>query len=298
MASCCCGCSWSRYQRYTSSSQHTITLHITDGRTGSGSSSTLAALTPTSSRCSGSSSTSTGSGEACSGHRLPDGVVGSCVHAWRICAHTALTVLCLHVHLRSLYQLFQRSPLNRIALQLHCCGVSGRTDNAVKNHWNSTLKRRRADYAPGGPLDVSAVTAALQRRLATAGADGEGQQRNTCSSSELVPPALSCTGSEWCPLAAGFVRFTAYPCTCSFSNLSKQLATQKHAATSWADGCVWLCGCLERNLSSCRTHNAAPSTLTWLAPRCLQSCCFPACCLPFVSFRGWRRRATAAAAAV
>jgi hypothetical protein len=49
----------------------------------------------------------------------------------------------------------------------HVC----RTDNAVKNHWNSTLKRRRAEYAPGGPLDVSAITAALQRRLACAGAD-------------------------------------------------------------------------------------------------------------------------------
>eukprot|EP00879_Flechtneria_rotunda_P006950 GHRR01007297.1.p1 GENE.GHRR01007297.1~~GHRR01007297.1.p1 ORF type:complete len:684 (+),score=338.55 GHRR01007297.1:1379-3430(+) len=49
--------------------------------------------------------------------------------------------------------------------------LPGRTDNAVKNHWNSTLKRKRADYAPGGPLDVSAVTAALQRRLAAAGGD-------------------------------------------------------------------------------------------------------------------------------
>jgi hypothetical protein len=46
-----------------------------------------------------------------------------------------------------------------------------RTDNAVKNHWNSTLKRRRNEYAPGGPLDVSAITAALQRRLACAGTD-------------------------------------------------------------------------------------------------------------------------------
>eukprot|EP00775_Hariotina_reticulata_P009509 gene9509-9673_t len=51
--------------------------------------------------------------------------------------------------------------------------LPGRTDNAVKNHWNSTLKRRRAEYAPGGPLDVSAVTAALQRRLAAAGAGEE-----------------------------------------------------------------------------------------------------------------------------
>jgi hypothetical protein len=51
-----------------------------------------------------------------------------------------------------------------------------RTDNAVKNHWNSTLKRRRNEYAPGGPLDVSAVTAALQRRLAAAGAGEDGEQ--------------------------------------------------------------------------------------------------------------------------
>jgi hypothetical protein len=50
-----------------------------------------------------------------------------------------------------------------------------RTDNAVKNHWNSTLKRRRAEYAPGGPLDVSAVTAALQRRLAAAGTGEDGE---------------------------------------------------------------------------------------------------------------------------
>lgn len=45
----------------------------------------------------------------------------------------------------------------------------------MKNHWNSTLKRRRAEYAPGGPLDVSAITAALQRRLACAGADDGAQ---------------------------------------------------------------------------------------------------------------------------
>lgn len=51
-----------------------------------------------------------------------------------------------------------------------------RTDNAVKNHWNSTLKRRRAEYAPGGPLDVSAITAALQRRLASAGTE-DGEQK-------------------------------------------------------------------------------------------------------------------------
>lgn len=53
-----------------------------------------------------------------------------------------------------------------------CCvnrDACRRTDNAVKNHWNSTLKRRRNEYAPGGPLDVSAITAALQRRLACAG---------------------------------------------------------------------------------------------------------------------------------
>ena len=55
-----------------------------------------------------------------------------------------------------------------------CCvnrDACRRTDNAVKNHWNSTLKRRRNEYAPGGPLDVSAITAALQRRLACAGTD-------------------------------------------------------------------------------------------------------------------------------
>jgi hypothetical protein len=36
----------------------------------------------------------------------------------------------------------------------------------VKNHWNSTLKRRRHDFAPGGPNDVTHITQVLQQKLA------------------------------------------------------------------------------------------------------------------------------------
>jgi hypothetical protein len=35
----------------------------------------------------------------------------------------------------------------------------------VKNHWNSTLKRRRHEFAPGGVHDVSALTALLRQKL-------------------------------------------------------------------------------------------------------------------------------------
>jgi hypothetical protein len=45
----------------------------------------------------------------------------------------------------------------------------------VKNHWNSTLKRRRGEYVRGGPLDVSELAAAIEVHLSQRGLDpGEG----------------------------------------------------------------------------------------------------------------------------
>lgn len=117
----------------------------------------------------------------------------------------------------------------------------------MKNHWNSTLKRRRSEFARGGPYDVSELAAAVEIHLLQRGLEpgaGEGLWGGG---------GVRVLGVEWGRggvaggLAAPMGRCNG-ACSCKLQAHARWRALDHPSSSAWA--------CIKRNAT---TNSLLPS---------------------------------------